>query len=121
MASILIVEDEATILMLAESILQDAGHDTLAATSLREAEAIIESGASFDLVFTDIHLNGETEGGLKVGDMVSQLRPELPVLYTSACGINESLRLRLRGRREFMPKPYRYNDALARIDRLLHH
>jgi DNA-binding NtrC family response regulator len=120
MASILIVEDEATILMLAESIIQDAGHQTLSASSLREAEAIIESGASFDLVFTDIQLQGEAEGGIKVGDMISQLRPELPVLYTSACGINESLRLRLRGHREFMPKPYRFNDALSRIDRLLH-
>lgn len=119
MASILIVEDEAAILMLAESIIQNAGYETLSAASLREAEAIIESGASFDLVFTDIHLQGEIEGGLKVGDMISQLRPELPVLYTSACGINDSLRLRLRGRREFLPKPYRTNDALSRIDRLL--
>ena len=48
MAAVLIVEDEAAILMLAESVVQDAGYETLSAASLPEARDIIESGASFD-------------------------------------------------------------------------
>ncbi len=45
MASVLIVEDEAAILMLAESVIQDAGYDTLSAASLPEAAGSSSSPA----------------------------------------------------------------------------
>lgn len=67
MAVILIVEDEAPLLVLAESVLQQAGHDTLSAGSLAQAQAIIHSDSQFDLVFTDIGLVDQREGGLQVG------------------------------------------------------
>ena len=41
MACVLIVEDETQVLMLAESVLQQAGHDTLSAATVAEAQAII--------------------------------------------------------------------------------
>ena len=41
--------------MLAESVLQQAGHDTLSAGTLVEAQTIINSkDEKFDLVFTDV-------------------------------------------------------------------
>jgi CheY-like chemotaxis protein len=120
MAAVLIVEDEAAILMLAESVIQDAGYDTLSAASLPEARDIIESGARFDLVFTDINLRDVSDGGIRIGEMIAQLKPDVPVLYTSACELNAGLRSRLQGPPEFIPKPYRCDDAIARIERLLH-
>ncbi len=102
-------------------MIQDAGYDTLLASSLPEARDIIESGASFDLVFTDINLRDVSDGGIKIGEMIAQLKPEVPVLYTSACELNAGLRSRLQGPPEFIPKPYRCDDAIARIERLLQH
>ena len=59
MATVLIVEDEAMVLILAESVVQTAGYDTITASSLLEAKAIIESDAKFDIVFTDLTLRDE--------------------------------------------------------------
>lgn len=39
MARIVVVEDEAQVLMLAQSILEQAGHEVVGATTLAEAEA----------------------------------------------------------------------------------
>jgi uncharacterized protein with PIN domain len=46
MACVLIVEDETQALMLAESVLQQAGQDTLSAATVAEAQAIINSDGS---------------------------------------------------------------------------
>ena len=79
MANILVVEDEAIVLLNTESVLLDAGYDTVTASSFPQAEAIIQSDQPLDLIFTDINLHDELEGGLKVG----KLSHGIPVLYTS--------------------------------------
>jgi PleD family two-component response regulator len=59
MARIVIVEDEIQVLMLAESVLQQAGHDTVSASTVAEAQALINSkDEKFDLVFADVELGG---------------------------------------------------------------
>ena len=59
MARIVIVEDEIQVLMLAESVLQQAGHDTVSASTVAEAQALINSKHDkFDLVFADVELGG---------------------------------------------------------------
>jgi DNA-binding NtrC family response regulator len=68
MACVLIVEDETQVLMLAESVLQQAGHDTLSAATVAEAQAIIiNSDEKFDVVFTDVQLANHADGGLTIG------------------------------------------------------
>jgi DNA-binding NtrC family response regulator len=83
-ARVVIIEDETQVLLLAESVLQQAGHDTLSAGTLAEAQAIINSkDQKFDLVFTDVKLGNHEEGGISVGKLVGQVRNGTPVLYTS--------------------------------------
>ena len=79
MAIVLIVEDEVQVLVLAESILQHAGYETLSASTLAEADAVIHSENKFDLIFTDLGLGNQAEAGL--GQSASQARPGIPVLY----------------------------------------
>jgi response regulator receiver domain-containing protein len=68
MAVVLIVEDEATVLILAESVLQEAGYETVSASTVAEALAIVESrDQQIDLLFTDLGLGDEIEGGLAIG------------------------------------------------------
>ena len=56
MLRVLIVEDECLVLCLAESVLQQAGYDTVLAATVAEAEAVINSDEKLDLVFTDMQL-----------------------------------------------------------------
>jgi DNA-binding NtrC family response regulator len=119
MAVILIVEDEAPLLVLAESVLQQAGHDTLSAASLAQAQAVIDSDAHLDLVFTDIGLVNEREGGLQVGQRLGEARQGIPVLYTSGMTMTDGMSSLFVTPSEFLPKPYRENELLDAVDRLL--
>jgi DNA-binding NtrC family response regulator len=67
MAAVLIIEDETQVLILAESVLQHAGYETVSASTVAEAQAIINSAHKLDLVFTDIGLRNHPEGSEKHG------------------------------------------------------
>jgi CheY-like chemotaxis protein len=106
MATVLIIEDEAMVLILAESVLQKAGHETLSAGLLPEGKAIIESDAKFDIVFTDITLGEEQDAGIAIGKLVENKRSGTPVLYTSARALTDGLQVLLVEHSAFLPKPY---------------
>ena len=103
------------VLELAESVLLDAGHDTVTASSFPQAEAIIQSDQPLDLIFTDITLHDELEGGLKVG----QLSQGIPVLYTSGRPITDPMRALFAERSAFLPKPYRDHQVVDAVGALL--
>ena len=48
MAAVLIIEDETQVLILAESVLQHAGYETVSASTVAEAQAIINSAHKLD-------------------------------------------------------------------------
>ena len=54
MAVVLIVEDEEQVRLLAESYLQEQGHQTVSAATAEEALAALEATERVDLLFTDI-------------------------------------------------------------------
>jgi len=114
-AKILVVEDEAMVLVHAESFLLDAGHDALTASSFPQAEAILQSDQPLDLIFTDITLHDELEGGLKVG----QLSGGIPVLYTSGRPLTDDMKALFAERSAFLPKPYRDGQVIEAVVELL--
>jgi CheY-like chemotaxis protein len=65
MATVFIVEDDAMVRVLAESVIQSGGYETLTAGSLAEAKSIIESNAKLDIVFTDLTLFDGHDGGVR--------------------------------------------------------
>jgi CheY-like chemotaxis protein len=79
-------------LVLVESILQQAGYETLTASTLPEAQAIIHSDQPVDLVFTDINLGEDREGGLQVGQMIWQSPSKTPGVYTSGRGLTDGMK-----------------------------
>ena len=119
MPTVLVVEDEAPILILAESVLQHAGYDTVSAASLAEAQAIIQSDERLDLVFTDVVLGNQKEAGLQIGQMVRDARNGTPVLYTSGNLATDGMRSLFVMPCEFLPKPYRDDELLSAVARLL--
>jgi DNA-binding NtrC family response regulator len=66
MAVILVVEDEAQILILATSYLEEQGHMTLTAGTLEQALALIDSDNEIHVLFTD-RPYGRSTGGSRIG------------------------------------------------------
>jgi DNA-binding NtrC family response regulator len=87
MAIILIVEDDDDLRALAETILQDAGHQTITAITRGQATAALDDKAQrIDLIFTDIELQTETHAGLVLAQEAVKFR-SVPVLYTTGQGL----------------------------------
>ena len=83
MAVILVVEDEAQILILATSYLEEQGHMTLTAGTLEQALALIDSDNEIHVLFTDIGLMDDPQAGLELAKQAVEWRPELKVLYAT--------------------------------------
>jgi two-component system, response regulator PdtaR len=118
---VLIVEDEAILVVLAMSILQAPGYDTVSASTVAEAVAIIEdSQQKLDLLFTDLGLGDQTDGGLAVGQTMANSRPGFPVVYTTGRGVTDgTVKLFVEPSR-FIPKPYTDKQLVSAATELLH-
>ena len=118
MARILVVEDEAVVLVLAEGILKDAGHDTRTAIDRAEALAILDSGESFDLLFTDIHLKAEDHGGIELAQETVSRSPEVRVLYTTAGPVSDGMRALFVDDADLLLKPYTPANLIETVGKL---
>jgi PleD family two-component response regulator len=67
MAVVLIVEDEEQVRVLAESVLQEHGHKILTAATVEQAIALLDGPEKIELLFTDVRLQDDLEGGLRLG------------------------------------------------------
>ena len=81
-ASVLLVEDEPMISDLATEALQEQGFEVAAVSNAGEALRRLISGAPIDILFTDVNLPGGMDGGT-LARRARELRPNLPVIYTS--------------------------------------
>lgn len=119
MATILLVEDEPPLLVLAESVLNNAGYETVSAATLAEAQAMIHSDKNIDLVFTDITLMEAQEGGLQIGEFVRQARPGTPVLYTTGRGVTDGMIQLFVEPSAYLAKPYTNDQLITAVGNLL--
>jgi DNA-binding NtrC family response regulator len=101
------------------SILQDAGHETLSASTVAEAQAIIHSDEKFDLVFSDVGLANHPEGGITVGQLIGQARPGTPILYTSGRALTDGMKSLFVQRSAFLSKPYTGHQLVDAVNELL--
>jgi two-component system, cell cycle sensor histidine kinase and response regulator CckA len=113
MAVILIVEDEEQVRVLADSFLQAEGNKTLSAATIAQALAlIIEGEEPVDLLFVDLKIQDDVEGGLKLAKKAVEARPNLKVLYTSGQAVTDGMIALFVEKSAFLPKPYTV-DQLA--------
>ena len=106
MAVVLVVEDEEQVRVLAESILQESGHQTLSAASIDQALALIRAEPSIVLLFTDIGLQGDLQAGLTLAQTAIERHPDLRVLYTTALAVTDGTKALFVDNSAFLPKPY---------------
>ena len=119
MAVILIVEDDVFIREIAEMMIQDWGHQTLAASDVDEALAILRSPQHIDALFTDIYLKAAVLGGCDLAIQAIALRPDLRVLYTTGNTVTEKMKALLVEGTHFLSKPYTENELQTSVKEML--
>jgi signal transduction histidine kinase/ActR/RegA family two-component response regulator len=117
--TILVVEDDALVRNFVISQLHSLGYKTIAAADGREALAQVDSGAPFDLLFTDVVMPGGMSGR-ELADAVGKRRPGLRVLYTSGYTDNAIVHHgRLDAGVLLLTKPYRRPQLAQMVRRAL--
>jgi CheY-like chemotaxis protein len=106
MGTVLIVEDEDQVRVLAESYLREQGHQTVSAATPEEALAVFEVVDRVDVMFTDVILKGDIHAGLDLAKEAVQRRPDLRVLFTTGSAITDGMKALMVDRSAVLEKPY---------------
>jgi PAS domain S-box-containing protein len=116
--TILVVEDDALVRNYVLAQLHSLGYVTLDAANATEALALVDTGHSFDLLFTDVIMPGMN--GRQLADEILKVRPGLRVLFTSGYTENAIIH---HGRLDegvlLLAKPYRKSDMAIMIRKAL--
>jgi PAS domain S-box-containing protein len=114
--TILCVEDDASVRAYVIAQLESLGYKAIAASNAAEALAIVDGGAEFDLLFTDVVMPGRMNGK-QLAERMRLRRPSLRVLFTSGYTDHTIIRDgRIMRDVFFLSKPYR-RPQLARMVR----
>ena len=112
-ATILVVEDEILLAMMAHDALQDEGYRVLMAVTADEAMDILEK-EKVDLVFSDVQMPG-TRNGVELALHLRQAEPDLPILLTSGYWGSAARQIPF----DFLAKPYDIDELLGTIKQLI--
>jgi len=78
---VLVVDDDALVLVGTAAMIEDLGHEPVEATSASEALALLDAGDPVDLVLTDHAMPGTT--GLQLASAVRQRYPHVPIILAT--------------------------------------
>jgi PAS domain S-box-containing protein len=116
--TILVVEDDPLVRGYVIAQLGGLGYETLVASDAEAALELVDQGAEFDLLFTDVIMPGGMNGR-ELAEVVLERRPGVKVLYTSGYTdeiVNEE---RLDPGIALLRKPYRKSDLWRKIREVL--
>jgi two-component system cell cycle sensor histidine kinase/response regulator CckA len=118
---ILIVEDEEDLRLILQTTLMDMGFDVVSARHGSDALAIYdELDGEFDCVLTDIIM--PELNGLKLGELLSEIDPQLPIFYMSGYPARGDLSdYKLPEQSIFLAKPLDYNLLREHLTQKLLH
>ncbi|HEX4932836.1 MAG TPA: response regulator, partial [Gemmatimonadaceae bacterium] len=117
--TILVVEDDGAVRMLAERMLRSLGYAVLSAANGETALALArDHDGPIDLVLTDVIMPGMN--GRQLADALTALRPNIRVLHTSGYTADHIARHGVLDEGvEFLPKPYSIDELGQRVRRVL--
>lgn len=115
---VLLVDDEADVLLGLRRVMEGAGYDVTCASSLQKAVQILRT-QSFQLVLTDLYL-GTTDLGLQIAEVAREQRPHTPVIVLTGRptfdGAQEALRNHVA---DLVVKPVEASQLLATCRRVI--
>src|SRR5215469_3754536 len=115
MATVLLVEGEDQVRVLAESYLEEQGHEVLSAGTPDGALALLEKSPHVDILFTDVDLKGEIAAGIDLAQEAFKRKSNLKVLYTTERSVTDGMKARFVKNSAFLAKPYTVEQLLATL------
>jgi DNA-binding NtrC family response regulator len=117
-ARILLVDDDANLRRVIEYSLSERGHSVAAVASGEEALQRLHEG--FDLVLTDVQLEGRS--GLDVLAETKARTPETIVIVITAYGaIQDAVRAMKLGAHDYLTKPFDLDALSMTVEKALHY
>ncbi len=117
-ATVLVVDDDPTVLMLISDVLADMGYKTIEAIDGTAGLEILQSDARIDLLITDVGLPGLN--GRQVADAARVHRAGLKVLFITGYADSAVLSHRhLEPGMQILAKPFAMTDLASRVRGLL--
>jgi putative nucleotidyltransferase with HDIG domain len=117
---ILVVDDEEAIREIVCSMLTNAGYDTRQASSGVKALEVLNSGAEFELLLSDLMM-AEMDG-IGLLERVRDAFPNMPcIMVTAVHDISVALAAIRNGAYDYLLKPFEREQLLAMVRRALDH
>ncbi|QSQ26008.1 response regulator [Pyxidicoccus parkwayensis] len=117
--TLLVVEDDPEVRATAVELLTELGYHVLKAADGASALAVLQSGISIDLLFTDVVMPGPVRSP-ELARQARALLPDLEVLFTSGYTENAIVHGgRLDPGVHLLSKPYRREDLARKVRQLL--
>jgi DNA-binding NtrC family response regulator len=114
-ATVLIVDDESTLVSFLERILADEGYETLAAATLGQAEQQLET-RHVDIMLLDLAL--PDGNGLSLLERITRQRADLPVIVLTAHGaVNSAVQAMKLGAFDYLTKPFDASELLVNLSK----
>jgi CheY-like chemotaxis protein len=110
MGTVLVVEDEPIVRMMAVDCVEEAGFEAIEAADADEALRLMRCRSGIDIVFTDVRMPG-TMDGVQLARVITTEWPSTQVIVTSGHVANDVALSS--GARSFFPKPYRADALIA--------
>jgi CheY-like chemotaxis protein len=111
MAIVLLVEDEEQVRVLAQSYLDEQGHEVLSAGTPQGAIALLEKAPHVDVLFTDLDLKGDIHAGIELARQAVHRWPH----YTTGRDLTDGMKARFVEKSAFLPKPYTVDELLTTL------
>ena len=114
--TVLLAEDDFELRSATAEWLRMSGYQVIEAIDSAEATSVLSSGASVNVVFSDVHMT-DSPDGFSLAHWMATHYPQVPVLLTSG-GRTEANRAAANGL-EFLQKPYDPALLLRKISLML--
>ena len=114
--SILVVEDELLVRMMAVDMFEDAGFHVIEASTGERAIELIQQCNELAALFTDVDL-ANTIDGFSVARIAHQTQPDMPIIVVSGHRVAKSSDLPPGAR--FIGKPYNPHNVTAILNEML--
>lgn len=115
--TVLIVEDEAYVRMLAVEAIRDEGYRMIDESDGKAALALLESDCAIDLMITDVRLPGVN--GYQLAKAGMACRPQLKVILVTGFTQESVPEELMRAGAKFLYKPYDVNELASCVRELL--
>ena len=114
MATVLLTEDDDQVRVLAESYLEEQGHEVFSAGTAAGALALLDKSLEIDLLFTNVDLKGKVAAGIELAREAVERQPGLKVLYTTERKLTDGMKARF-VKTAFLAKPYTVEQLLTTL------